>query len=105
MYILITAAQEQGAVSLEEPDDCRRFQLTIHGLSAGAAARMLEAEGVGRLAEEDTAWIDIAALRRLAAGRVGADWPQRFAAMIDYARRKGWLSADGQSVRGHIERS
>jgi hypothetical protein len=42
-------------------------------------------------------------VRRMAAGRVGPDWEQKFDTMIDYAARKGWLSEDGTRVRAHLE--
>ena len=38
--------------------------------------------------------------------RTAADLLRRdddFAAMLDYARSKGWLSDDGASIRAHVE--
>jgi hypothetical protein len=34
---------------------------------------------------------------------VGDGWPARFAAMLDFARDKGWLSSDGEAIRAHVE--
>jgi hypothetical protein len=39
-----------------------------------------------------------------AAGSVGADWPERFAAMLGYARGKGWLDEAGTHIRAHVVR-
>jgi hypothetical protein len=48
--------------------------------------------------------IPVATLRRLAAGRVPDGWDADFDGMLAYARSKGWLSEDGNSVRAHLER-
>lgn len=51
------------------------------------------------------AYLDVERLRALArpAGE-RADWDERFDAMIAYAQRKSWLSADGRAVRAHVDR-
>jgi hypothetical protein len=47
--------------------------------------------------------LDVAGLRAAAgATRVGADWPERWDSMIEYARSKGWLSADGSHLAAHL---
>jgi hypothetical protein len=103
MYILVSPAERAPSVTLEEPDDCRRFHVAVRGLSEDSARQALEAEGVGRLGDPAAAEIAIAAIRKLAQGRVKPDWPERFEAMLEYAGRKGWLSADGERVQGHCE--
>ncbi|HEY4026620.1 MAG TPA: hypothetical protein VGO86_09330 [Candidatus Dormibacteraeota bacterium] len=104
MYVLISTG-EGGApqVSLEEPDDCRRFHVTIRGLDEQSVRAVLGREGAGTLQDRDTAWVSAAAARRLAGDRVAADWPERFEAMIRFAATKGWLSEDGQAIRAHCE--
>ena len=103
MYLLVTATEEVPTISLVEPDDCRRFHVTIRGLTQDAAEQALADQGIGQFSDSTTAWIKIAAIRRLAQGCVQPDWPQRFSDMLQYAGRKGWLSEDGQSVSGHCE--
>lgn len=103
MYMLLSSAQHEAVVTLEEPDDCTRFHVAIHGLSEDAARQALAREELGMLDIHEAAWIEIAALRRLASGRVQPDWPERFEGMLRYAGRKGWLSSGGSSVRGHCE--
>jgi hypothetical protein len=103
MYILLSSVEGEAAGTLEEPDDCTRFHIAIDGLSEDAARQALAREEVGALEGYEAAWIKIAALRRLADGRVQSDWPDRFESMLQYAERKGWLSPDGLSVRGHCE--
>ena len=50
-----------------------------------------------------SAWITIDALRRMAVGRVGPDWDDAFAAMLDYARAQGWLDDHTHAIRAHLE--
>jgi hypothetical protein len=58
---------------------------------------------VGSVDGDGEAVIDVAAVRRLAAGSVGITWDDDMAAMLDYARSKGWLSDDGEAIRAHVE--
>jgi hypothetical protein len=101
MYILLSSEQREAVVTLEEPNDCNRFHVAIRGLPEDAAQQALVREEVGTLESHEAAWIEIAALRRLAEGRVPSDWPERFDGMLRYAGRKGWLSSDGSRIRGH----
>jgi len=103
MYILASLPEEHPTVSLEEPDDCRRFQVTVRGLSEETARQVLEDQDVGQLSDHDTAWITITAIRKLAHGRVQPDWSERFSAMLEYAGRKSWLSENRECVQGHCE--
>jgi len=34
---------------------------------------------------------------------VGEGWESDLLAMLDYARSRGWLTVDGQSIRAHVE--
>jgi hypothetical protein len=51
----------------------------------------------------DDVWVPVDAVRRLAAGRVGADWESDFTAMLEFARGKGWLDPSGRAIRAHVE--
>lgn len=96
-----------GTVSLEEAADCARFHLSARGAAGpsdlAAVGDVLEAVGVGRLAGPDgaDALIDVAAVRRLAAGRVGEGWSSDFERMLTYAASKGWLH--DAAIQTHIE--
>ena len=59
---------------------------------------------MGEVDGDGEALVLVAAVRRLAAGSVGASWDEEFAAMLEYALSKGWLSDDGTSIRAHVER-
>ena len=96
MYLQVSAEE----TSLEEPEDLKRFHVELgQGVKDAGAALV----GWARL-DGDHAWVDVEAVRRAAAGRVGARWDADFAGMIDYARAKGWLSDDGTAIQAHVER-
>jgi hypothetical protein len=63
---------------------------------------VLEATGAGRLADDGEAFIRPDALRFYAEGQVAEDWPERFAAMCEFASTKGWTDASGW-IQGHVE--
>ena len=93
------------SVTLEEPDDCKRFHVEVVGEGDDAAlGRVLADAGAGRLDGGD-ANVSVDAVRRLAAGRVGPTWDADFAAMVDSAATKGWLDSDGAAIQAHVERS
>ena len=69
-----------------------------YGLQSGAVVSALGA--IGRV-EGAHAWLSIAALSALGPGDAG--WQTSFEAMIAYADRAGWVSADKAFVRAHID--
>jgi hypothetical protein len=90
-------------VRLDEPDDCKRFHVAARGAAQAASlADALAANAMGRT-DGDDAFIEIEALRGLAAGRVSDAWQADFAAMIEFARTKGWLDASERAIQAHVE--
>ena len=103
--MLVDLAPQPPVVTLEEPDDTRRFHVAVRGGGAGDTALVFGAlvdAAAGRLEGED-AWITVDALRRLAAGRVGPGWDDDFAGMLDYADSKGWFDPAAHAIRAHLE--
>jgi hypothetical protein len=99
MFVLVTGA----GVRLEEPEDTKRFHVAV-GEGVVDVDGALKASGLGSLADGGAdAYIDIAAVRRAAAGRVDAGWEEAFAGMLAYAGSKGWLTPDGASIQAHVE--
>jgi hypothetical protein len=88
-------------VALDDPEDCTAFSVRVRGDRDGLAGA-LERSGVGRM-DGDEALVEVDAVRRLAAGRVGPGWEGDFAAMLDYAEGKGWIADQGRSIRAHVE--
>jgi hypothetical protein len=104
MQVVVDMTGDPASVALEEPTDCGRFHVAVRGSGdAVGLEAALRNSGVGTLDGDGEALVDVAAVRRLAAGSVGETWESDFAAMLDYARSKGWLSEDGASIRAHVE--
>ena len=98
MYVAVTAA----GVRIGAADDCASLDVrTVPNLRSS----LDEALGHARLGQwdgGDEADLQVAELRRRAvADGVSAGWTQRWG-MISYAGRRGWLSADGATVRAHV---
>ena len=103
MYLQVDLGPSPPVVTLEEPDDTKRFHVTIvGGRDAGLVFGALVDAAAGRL-EGDDAFITIDAVRRMAAGRVGPEWDRELAVMVDYARSKGWVDETGNAIRAHLE--
>jgi hypothetical protein len=103
VFVRVDIAPERPVVTLEEPDDCTRFHLTVAG--GRDLARVFGAlvdAAAGRL-EGEHALVTIDAVRRLAAGRVEDDWDARFDGMLAYARSKGWVDDTVNAIQAHIE--
>ena len=82
MIVSVDLATTPPDVRLDEPDDCRRFHVAARGAADPERLRTALADsGSGRL-DGDDAWVQIDAVRRLAAGRVGASWESDFVAFL-----------------------
>jgi hypothetical protein len=103
MFIQVDLGPMPPVVSLEEPDDTKEFHVRVVG---GSDIRLLFAALVdaaaGRL-EDGDAWITVDAVRRMARGRVGPGWDDDFAAMLGFARSKGWIDEHGNAIQAHVE--
>jgi hypothetical protein len=100
---MIVRLAADGAV-VHDADDCGRLHLETD-LDAAGVRTALKTTGTGEPIDADNAWLDLGVLRSRAALLATApDWAHRWAAMTDYAQRKGWLSDDGRAVQVHIVR-
>lgn len=91
------------SVTVDDADDCGRLHVTS-SLGAVCLEAALRRTGTGSLAEDGTALLDVGVLHARARVAAGApDWDARWRAMLDYAARKGWLSADGTLLQAHVE--
>lgn len=103
MFVQVDLRSTPPIVSLEEPADTQQFHVAVVGGSAaGLVYGALVDAAAGRLEGED-AWIGVDAVRRMVSGRVGPKWDGDFAAMLDYARTKGWFDEAGHAIRAHVE--
>jgi hypothetical protein len=101
---VMTGADERPEARVVDIDDLSRCVLALGQVTDEEAAEVLERSGLGRLQDADTAHLDAAALRAAAEPRAtAADWSARWDAMVEQARSEDRLSADGASIRVHVE--
>ena len=105
MYVEVTAA----GVRVGAADDCTSLDVRAAPDSRPSLDEALRGSGLGAWDGGTEASLNVAELRRRAAAQdVLPGWAQRWAlctdnaAMIAYARRQGWLSPDGTTVRAHV---
>ena len=101
MVVDVDVQAAPAVVTLEAPEDCTAFSVRLSGPRDGLATA-LEAASVGRM-DGDEALIQVDAVRRMAAGRVGPGWEDDVAAMLRYAEGKGWIADEGRAIRAHVE--
>jgi hypothetical protein len=101
---VVGGAQAAPEVRVSDVDDLQHLQVAIGALTTEEVDQALRDAGMGRLADEDTALLDIAALRAAAGALTSAGaWDEAFDGMVEYARGKGWIGDDGTTVQVHLE--
>jgi hypothetical protein len=99
VYVAVTAA----GVHVSAADDCTSLDVRAARDHRPALDEALRHARLGQWDGGPEADLQIAELRsRAVAAGVSAGWAQRWQAMIVYAGRRGWLSADGATVRAHV---
>jgi hypothetical protein len=99
MYVEVRGTK----VQVRDPDNCRALDVRVSAADRASLDTALRATSLGAWTGGPEADLNVAELRAAAArGPVGADWPQRWDAMLSYAAAKGWLTADGTHVRAHL---
>jgi hypothetical protein len=99
VYVEVTAA----GLHIGAADDCTSLDVRTARDSLPALGEALRRARLGEWDGGSQADLNVAELRaRAAAQGVSAGWAQRWEAMIAYARRQGWLSADGATVGAHV---
>ena len=95
------------AAVLDDPDNCRSFSVAVpSGTTSDDLSAVLQRAGAGQLDPDGQhVHVSIATVRRLAEGHTSSGWDENFAAMISYARTKGWVDDTAATVRGHLELS
>lgn len=99
MYVLVT----DGSAAVHEADDCTSLEVRIDAGDRAGVGDALTIAGLGRWDGDSEADLTVQGLHALAhATATAQDWEQRWAAMLAYADRSGWLAADGSTVRAHV---
>jgi hypothetical protein len=103
VHVTVDLGSSPPAVTLVEPGDCSRFDVIVDGSGDDTDLdRALVSASLGRT-DGSEVLVDVAAVRRLAAGVVGPGWEGDFLAMLDFARGRGWLTEDDGAIRAHVE--
>ena len=101
---VVGGADEVPEVRVADVDDLTRLHLAVGALTDEDVDQALRAAGMGRLADGDTGFVDVAALRVAGQAQTGAaDWAERFDGMVAKAADKGWTGDDGASLQVHVE--
>ena len=103
MIVEVNLTGADASVDLVKPEDVQQFHVAARGGSPEALAAALSAAEVGCLVPSGDAMINTQAIRRMASGRVPAGWDDDFVAMLQYAKNKGWLGDNGETVQAHVE--
>lgn len=99
MIIELTA----DAAVVVDADDCSRLHVAT-ALPRAEIDAALRRCGIGSLASLGDAALDLEVLHdRARAAATVEDWDERWQKMVDYARIKGWVSADDRHVQAHVE--
>jgi hypothetical protein len=98
---LVELSLDTHSARLVDPEDLTSFAVVLDG-DEDPSPEALAAGGV--LGLGDHAWVRTEALRRLAGPVATPEWEDAFAAMLDYARTRGWVDDEHGAVRGHVER-
>jgi hypothetical protein len=100
MFVRVSAA---GAVTLEDPANFRAFKLVIEGGPASLDEARRALAGTADVPDRDTAWVFAAALRNRPEVAGNAEWQRGFDAMIEKAKPHGWIDAERNAIKAHIE--
>jgi hypothetical protein len=101
MRVLIESTAQGGQVNLIEADDLRHLHVETQLTDPARIDAAMQAAGAGRL-DEGAAWLDIEYLRARAIPADPLPHSDSFDNMIDFARARGWVSADGRQVQAHV---
>ena len=98
---MIIHIREDGQVTLDDADTFTAFHVKAPGRSPQAVAGLLDS---GAYADDGgNVWVPIARLHELGRSHGGAEWRAGCNGMIAFAASKGWVDADRETVRAHLE--
>jgi hypothetical protein len=104
MVVEANLTSSPARLTLLEPEDLGSLKVLVLGAREGGDGLAEALDPVGRLDDTGHALLGINGLKELAGDRVrDEEWLAAFDAMVDYARSKGWVSADGQCLQAHCE--
>ena len=97
---MIVQYSSSEGLTLVEPEDFRNFKL----LRGATEDRSPSIEGI-TFVDERNALISIELVPTLPGRPDGESWQKSYFAMIEAARKHGWIDAQTGAIRAHVERS
>ena len=86
--------------NLVEPGDFKRLHVETAG-NLPASALNAALAGLGYV-ESGIVLIDANALEQRLTGMLSGGWHEQYDRMLAFARKSGWISEDGASIKAHI---
>lgn len=98
MYVKVAPSLH---ISLEEETDCGSFEMRVYAQDRQAIAVALA--DIGITIDGDHCWVPPQWLVEQSRLAGDLEWQKAFAAMLAYAKSKGWMNELTGAVRAHIE--
>jgi hypothetical protein len=98
---MIVQYSSSEGLTLVEPEDFRNFKLLLRGATEDRSPSI---EGI-TFVDERNALISIELVPTLPGRPDGESWQKSYFAMIEAARKHGWIDAQTGAIRAHVERS
>jgi hypothetical protein len=104
MDVVVDLTSAPPGVSLAEPEDLGSFKVLALSPAPDPDGLAGALGGVGTMAEDGHAFIDVDTVRRLAGARAeDPAWSEGFGKMLAYAGSKGWMDPSGTAIQAHVE--
>ncbi len=87
-------------VTLEEPQDFKRFKLVIDAARSDGTRLAAALSGVATLSTDGHGWVSEAWLRRCEPAQA---WQDGVTAMVAVAKKYGWVDEEAKTIRAHVE--
>lgn len=98
---MIVQYSSSEGLTLVEPEDFRNFKLLLRGATEDRSPSI---EGI-TFVDERNALISIELVPTLPGRPDSESWQKSYFAMIEAARKHGWIDAQAGAIRAHVERS
>lgn len=98
---MIVECSSNGDLYLAEPEDFRNFTLLVKS-PGGDNSPLIS--GIS-FVDGGNALISIDLVPALPGRPEGDSWQRKYFAMIETARKHGWIDAHANAIRAHVERS
>jgi hypothetical protein len=98
---MIVHYSSSDGLKLVEAEDFRNFKLRLKGAREDAVPSIEEITFV----DERNALISIELIPTLPGRPDRESWQRKYFAMIEAARKHGWIDAQADAIRAHVERS